>query len=92
MSTQLSREDLERVDKMVTNAPYHEEWYSWQRIRDELTAVERRRVPAGPQLCELVRDCIARPTISTTRVLLVLYNVFPRLLKSAIGNRGGRDG
>ncbi len=72
--------DIERVTSAEEAAKFHEEWYSWGRIREELEGARNTTTnSASPKLRDLVRECIARPTISTTQVLTVLYSEFPQL-------------
>ena len=73
--------DVERVDSMVNAANYHDEWYSWQRIREALKVVERKTAhnKASQKLRDLIKELMDRPTISTTQVLVVLYAEFPEL-------------
>lgn len=76
----LKMEDIERVKKHESKASYHDEYNSWGRIRKALEEAQSTANNIGSQkLRELVKECIQHPTISTTRVLLVLYEVFPRL-------------
>ena len=76
----LKNGDIDRVKKLEQAAMYHDEYYSWGRIRKVLEDAQKTSHNIGsPKLRDLVRECIARPTISTTQVLVVLYAEFPQL-------------
>ena len=76
--------DLDRVKRREDDAKFHEEHYSWGRIRKVLEdAQNTANNKCSPKLRDLVKELIARPTISTTQVLVVLYAEFPQLRAGA---------